>query len=68
MTVPFFIDYPEPLEVPQDIVFYCDNYSVNVDRDDLSYLDCIYMHLGYYGNDPVKLREYRRSQIQPLFE
>lgn len=59
MTVPFFIeditDIRKPLiEVPQYIVEYCDEFTLNADQTSLRYYDCIWMNLGYYGNPPLK--------------
>jgi hypothetical protein len=53
--------------VPQEIVKYCDYFTFDANRDDLRYLDCIYMHMGYYGNDLHDLRQYRQKSL-PLFE
>ena len=62
------IDYDhKQVEVPYEIVEYCDQFIVDSLRDDLRYLDCIYMNMGYYGNDP-KLLEEMRKQIIPIFE
>lgn len=54
MTVPFFIENPtvdhRPMvEVPYEIVMYCDEFTVDADREDLRYTDCVWMHMGYYG-------------------
>jgi len=62
------IDYDhKQVLVPYEIVEYCDQFIVDSLRDDLRYLDCIYMNMGYYGNDP-KLLEKMRKQIIPIFE
>ena len=55
------------VEVPQEIIIYCDFFTVDAKRDDLRYLDCVYMNMGYYGNDPEKLKE-MRYRIMPIFE
>ena len=50
MTVPFYFDDPftdERVNVPYDIVQYCDSFNPN--RDSLNYIDCVWMHMGYYG-------------------
>ena len=62
------IDYDyKQVEVPYEIIEYCDHFIIDSSRDDLRYLDCIYMNMGYYGNDP-KLLEKMRKQIIPIFE
>jgi len=55
------------VEVPQDIIEYCDYFTIDASRDDLRFLDCVYMNMGYYGNDPEKLKELR-YKIMPIFE
>tara|TARA_B100000900_G_C20507998_1_gene686731 strand:+ start:866 stop:1078 length:213 start_codon:yes stop_codon:yes gene_type:complete len=47
------------LEVPEEIVQYCDYFTHNADRDDLRHIDCVYMNMGEYGNDPKILEELR---------
>jgi hypothetical protein len=54
MTIPFFVEDPTQfhrpkVEVPYDIVQYCDRFTVYADREDLRYIDCVWMHMGYYG-------------------
>jgi len=62
------IDYNyQKVEVPQEIVEYCDHFTVDADRNELRYLDCVYMNMGYYGNDPDQLKE-MRQRIYPIFE
>ena len=74
MTVPFFIEEPltwKKIEVPQDIVYYCDMTTFDADREDLRYIDCVYMNMGLYGNSPEQMREMRRRygyQVRPIFE
>ena len=51
-------------EVPPAIVDFCDDFTYDAERDDLRYIDCVYMHLGYYGNDPKHL-EYLRQRTRP---
>ena len=36
-----------------------DDFTTQADRESLRYLDCIYMHMGLYGNDPEHLRRLR---------
>ena len=59
-------DYKQ-VEVPQEIIRYCDHFTYDASRDDLRFLDCVYMNMGYYGNDPEKLKELR-YKIMPIFE
>jgi hypothetical protein len=61
------IDYDyNQVQVPQEIVDFCDRFTYNAEREDLRYLDCIYMNMGYYGGDPVQL-EQMRQRILPIF-
>jgi len=61
------IDYDyNQVQVPQEIVDFCDYFTYNTERDELKYLDCIYMNMGYYGGDPVQL-EQMRQRILPIF-
>ena len=60
------IDYKQ-VKVPQDIIEFCDYFTIDTEHKDLRYLDCVYMNLGYYGNDPDRLR-IMRNQIMPVFE
>ena len=61
------IDYNyNQVQVPQEIVDFCDHFTYNAEREDLRYLDCIYMNMGYYGGDPVQL-EQMRQRILPIF-
>jgi hypothetical protein len=74
MTIPFFIEDPithVQTEVPQEILYYCDNYTVDAHREDLRYFDCVSMHMGYYGNDPKRLkriRDHYRYEVNPVFD
>jgi len=54
-------------EVPPAIVDFCDKFTYNAERTDLRYLDCVYMHMGLYGNDPKQLEELRQ-RILPVFD
>ena len=48
---PFYIDINyQKVEVPQEILFYCDAFTVDATREELRYLDCVYMNMGLYGN------------------
>jgi hypothetical protein len=82
MTVPFFIEEPitwKKVEVPQDILYYCDMTTYDADREDLRYIDCVWMHMGYYGvpKDVMKgvpkhvmkaHREEFNPPVRPVFE
>jgi hypothetical protein len=62
------IDYDHiQVKVPYEILEYCDRFTYDVNREDLRYVDCIYMNMGYYGNDPNHLKKMRQS-IFPIFE
>ena len=62
-----FIDIDnEKVKVPQEIVEYCDVFTYYADHDDLRYIDCVYMHMGYYGNSIDHLYELRYKVI-PVF-
>jgi len=63
-----FIDIDnEKVKVPQEIVKYCDTFTYDADHDDLRYIDCIYMNMGYYGNNIDHLYKLRQ-QIVPVFD
>jgi len=63
-----FIEYNyKQVKVPQEIVRYCDSFTVDAKYDDLRYLDCIYMNMGYYGNSQENLNKMRQT-IFPIFE
>ena len=44
-------------------------YTYDTDRDDLRYMDCVYMHMGLYGNNPDHLRQIRidNPPVKKLF-
>ena len=69
--VPFYIDINyQQVEVPQEILLYCDYFTVDAKREDLRYLDCVYMNMGLYGNSPEQMKEMRRRyghEIRPIF-
>ena len=63
-----FIEYEyKQIEVPEEILEFCDYFTYDATREDLRYIDCVYMNMGYYGNDPVKLQE-TRKRIMPIFD
>ena len=72
MTVPYYIEYDyKQVQVPQEILYYCDSFTMDADREDLRYLDCVYMNMGYYGNDPNVLKRMRNQyhyKVNPVFE
>jgi hypothetical protein len=62
------IDYDyQKVEVPHEILLYCDYSTVDAQRNELRYLDCVYMNMGYYGNDTQQLKE-MRTRVMPVFE
>ena len=74
MTIPYIIEDPttnKKVEVPYEILSYCDLTTIDSDREDLRYLDCVYMNMGYYGNDPRLLKQMRQrlfNKVYPVFE
>jgi len=74
MTVPFFIEEPitwKKIEVPQDILYYCDMTTFDADREDLRYIDCVWMHMGYYGVPKHVMKAVRdefNPPVLPVFE
>lgn len=74
MTIPYTIPHPytqEAVQVPQEIVLYCDDFTVDAARDDLRYVDCVWMHLGYYGTPKHIMKEVRNEHFRsprPIFE
>ena len=73
MTVPVIIEHAithQRTEVPYEIVRYCDDVTIDADREDLRYLDCVYMNMGYYGNDSKLLKRMRDEHFnnpRPIF-
>tara|TARA_R110002020_G_scaffold141560_2_gene313280 strand:- start:6355 stop:6549 length:195 start_codon:yes stop_codon:yes gene_type:complete len=62
------IDYDyKQVEVPQEIISYCYGFTYYAEPDDLRFLDCVYMHMGDYGNNPEYLKKLR-EQIVPVFD
>ncbi len=59
-------DY-QKIKVPQEIIEFCDHFTYDAEREDLRFIDCLHMNLGYYGNDPKQLKE-MRQRIMPIFE
>ena len=76
MTIPFFIEDPTQyhrpkVQVPYDIVQYCDSFTVDADRNDLRYIDCVWMHMGYYGTPKHIMKAVRdewNPPVIPVFE
>jgi|TARA_B100000902_G_scaffold286784_1_gene272892 hypothetical protein len=60
------IDYQQ-VEVPHEIIAYCFGFTYDAQPDDLRFIDCVYMNMGLYGNDPEQLKELR-NKILPVFE
>ena len=43
---PFYIDIDyQKVEVPQEILVYCDYFTVDATREDLRYIDCVYYNM-----------------------
>ena len=69
-----FVENPLTLkqeEVPADIIQYCDTFRLDVDREDLRYLDCVWMHMGYYGVPKHVMKAHREQwnpPVIPVFE
>ena len=66
------IDY-NLVKVPDEIIAWCDVMTVDAERDDLRYMDCIYMNMGEYGNEMhelKKMREQLRKELRvvPVFK
>ena len=74
MTVPFFVyDHitAKEVEVPQEILCWCDTMTFDADREDLRYLDCVYMHMGFYGvpmHIMKAVREEFAPPVKPIFD
>jgi hypothetical protein len=72
--LPIFVTEPitwKQIEVPSDIIKYCDMTTLNADREDLRYIDCVWMHMGYYGVPPEIMKEVREEfnpKVKPIFE
>ena len=72
------IDYDQ-VQVPDEILMWCDVFTYDAKRDDLRYLDCVYMNMGEYGNDLHELEKMRielhkwkqeimELDVMPVFE
>lgn len=74
MTVPFFVTdhiLNKQVEVPQEILLWCDTMTVDADREDLRYLDCVYMHMGFYGVPKEIMKAVRdefNPPVKPIFD
>ena len=78
MTIPFFIEDPTQyhrpeVRVPYDIVQYCEDYTLAEDRTDIRFVDCVWMHMGYYGTPPDIMKAIREEYfnappVRPVFE
>jgi len=72
--LPIFVTEPitwKQIEVPSDIIKYCDMTTLNADREDLRYIDCVWMHMGYYGVSPEIMKAVREEfnpKVKPIFE
>ena len=54
------------IDPPPAILEFCDKFTYDAKRGSLRHLDCVYMNMGLYGNDPKKLEE-MRQRIYPVF-
>tara|TARA_B100000902_G_scaffold376289_2_gene407211 strand:- start:2599 stop:2799 length:201 start_codon:yes stop_codon:yes gene_type:complete len=62
------IDYKQ-VKVPEEIIQWCDVFTYDAKRDDLRYIDCVYMNMGEYGNDLERLKRMREEMsILPVFD
>jgi hypothetical protein len=74
MTIPYYIEEPltwKRVQVPYEIVHYCDAFNPLVDREDLEYVDCVWMHMGYYGVPKHVMKAVRQEwdpNVIPVFE
>ena len=72
--LPIFVIEPitwKQIEVPSDIVKYCDMTTLNADREDLRYIDCVCRNMGYYGVSPEIMKAVREEfnpKVKPIFE
>jgi len=62
----------QPTPVPHDIMLYC-NKTTNSNPEDLEYIDCVWMHMGYYGvpkniMKAVRDEHFNRIPVHPIFE
>ena len=63
-----FIEYEyRQIEVPQEIIEFCDYFTYDATREDLRFFDCLHMNLGHYGNNIEDLKEMRR-RVMPVFD
>ena len=53
---------PERIKVPEEVIQYCDNFTVDAERTDLRYIDCLWYNMGYYGHLP------EAPQLLPIFK
>ena len=61
----------QPTPVPSDIVDYCNAFSYNKSPQDLEYIDCVWMHMGYYGVPTHVMKAVRdewKPDVIPVFE
>jgi|TARA_B100000073_G_scaffold247877_1_gene208195 hypothetical protein len=57
----------QQVKVPEAILEFCDYYTYDAERNNIRYLDCVFMNMGEYGNDP-KMLENLRKRIYPVFQ
>jgi len=66
------IDY-QTYKVPEEIIQWCDVFTYDAKRDDLRYMDCVYMNMGEYGNELNELKMMREElrkelRVMPVFD
>ena len=77
---PFFVPDPSILldsikvvEVPTDIREFCTKYTVPTIGDQVvserwRYVDCVWKHMGYYGDDLDRLEKSRKRSVEQYLE
>ena len=55
------------MEVPPEIIEFCDYFTHDATHEELRFIDCLHMNLGHYGNNIEDLKEMRR-RVMPVFE
>ena len=61
----------QPTPVPHDIMKYCDSFTM-ASQEDLEYIDCVWMHMGFYGVPKHVMKavrdEFNPPPIRPVFD
>jgi hypothetical protein len=63
----------QPTPVPHDIMKYCDAFTpLSTSQEDLEYIDCVWMHMGFYGVPKHVMKavrdEFNPPPIRPVFD